>query len=45
MNVEKANRELGYKPIYTIEKLLEDYKNEMQINRFKELRLPKEMEI
>ena len=45
MNVEKAKRELGYKPIYTIEKLLEDYKNEMQINRFKELRLPKEMEI
>ena len=40
MNIEKAKRELGYKPVYTIEKLLEDYKKEMQINRFIELRLP-----
>ncbi len=39
MNVDKAKRELGYNPVYTIEKLLEDYKKEMEINRFKELRL------
>ena len=40
MDVNKAKRELGYQPIYTIKKLLEDYKREMEINRFKELRLP-----
>lgn len=28
MNVDKAKRELGYNPVYTVEKLFEDYKKE-----------------
>lgn len=41
MDISKAKQELGYEPVYTIEKLLEDYKQEMALNRFAELRLPK----
>lgn len=41
MDVTKAREKLGYKPIYTVEKLFEDFRNEMKINRFSELRLPK----
>ena len=39
MNIDKARRELGYRPIYDVKKLFEDYKAEMEINRFKELRI------
>ena len=39
MNINKARRELGYRPIYDVKKLFEDYKAEMEINRFKELRI------
>nr|WP_325191444.1 NAD(P)-dependent oxidoreductase [uncultured Selenomonas sp.] len=38
MNVDKAKRELGYAPVYDVRKLFEDYKNEMELNRFAELR-------
>lgn len=38
MDVENAKRELGYEPQYTCLKLFENYKEEMQIGRFKELR-------
>jgi len=41
MDISKAKKELGYEPVYTVEKLLEDYKQEMAINRFAELRMPK----
>ena len=39
MDIENAKEELGYKPQYDCRKLFEDYKNEMRINRFAELRL------
>jgi UDP-glucose 4-epimerase len=39
MDIENAKRELGYEPLYDCRKLLEDFKNEIEINRFKELRL------
>ena len=39
MNVDKAKRELGYEPLYDVRKLFEDYKNEMELNRFEELRV------
>lgn len=38
MDVSNAINELGYKPKYTVKKLFENYKEEMEINRFKELR-------
>ena len=38
MDVSNAISELGYKPEYDCKKLFEDYKKEMQIDRFKELR-------
>ncbi len=38
MDVTNAKEELGYQPIYTCEKLFLDYKEEMKINRFLELR-------
>ena len=38
MDVENAKKELGYEPKYDCRKLFEDYKAEMKINRFKELR-------
>ncbi len=39
MDVENAKRELGYEPKYNVRALFEDYKKEMEIDRFKELRL------
>lgn len=38
MDIENARKELGYEPKYDCLALLEDYKREMQIDRFKELR-------
>lgn len=38
MDVSNAKEELGYEPQYTVKKLFEDYKKEMELNRFKELR-------
>lgn len=38
MDVENAKEELGYEPKYDCLKLFEDYKREMEIDRFKELR-------
>lgn len=38
MNVTNAKEELGYEPQYDCKKLFEDYKQEMQVNRFRELR-------
>lgn len=38
MDVSNAVRELGYRPEYDCHRLFEDYKQEMQINRFLELR-------
>lgn len=38
MDVENAKKELGYEPKYDCLKLFEDYKKEMEIERFKELR-------
>ena len=37
-DVENAKKELGYEPKYDCLKLFEDYKKEMEIKRFKELR-------
>lgn len=39
MNIENAKKELGYVPQYDCRKLFEDYKSEMEIKRFAELRL------
>lgn len=33
-----AKEELGYEPQYDVEALFRNYKEEMEINRFKELR-------
>ena len=38
MDVENAKTELGYEPLYDCEKLFQDYKEEMKINRFIKLR-------
>ncbi|WP_394863325.1 NAD-dependent epimerase/dehydratase family protein [Paraclostridium bifermentans] len=38
MDVSNAKEELGYEPKYTVKDLFEDYKKEMELNRFKELR-------
>ena len=38
MDITNAKEELGYKPVYDVHKLFEDYKYEEQFNRFKELR-------
>ena len=38
MDVQNAKDELGYEPKYDCKALFEDYKREMEINRFKELR-------
>lgn len=38
MDVQNAKDELGYEPVYDCKKLFEDYKFEMEIDRFKELR-------
>jgi UDP-glucose 4-epimerase len=39
MDIENAKKELGYKPLYDCRKLLEDFREEMKIGRFKDLRL------
>lgn len=39
MDIENAKEELGYIPQYDCRKLFEDYKKEMEIKRFAELRL------
>ncbi|MBQ9232256.1 MAG: NAD(P)-dependent oxidoreductase [Prevotella sp.] len=38
MDVENAKKELGYEPKYDVVALFQNYKEEMEINRFKELR-------
>lgn len=38
MDVTNAKKELGYEPKYDVEALFKNYKEEMEINRFKELR-------
>lgn len=38
MDITNAKIELGYEPLYSCRKLFEDYKYEMGIDRFKELR-------
>lgn len=38
LDITNAKEELGYEPKYGIKELLEDYKAEMKINRFAELR-------
>lgn len=38
MDISNAKEELGYQPVYSCKKLFEDYKNEMELNRFRELR-------
>lgn len=38
MDIENAKTELGYKPVYDCRRLFEDYKSEMEIRRFEELR-------
>ena len=38
MNVDNAKEELGYEPQYDVKKLFEDFKQEMEKNRFLELR-------
>lgn len=38
MDVENAKKELGYEPKYDVEALFQNYKEEMEINRFDELR-------
>lgn len=42
MDVTNAKEELGYEPQYDVYKLFENYKEEMKINRFWELRMPKD---
>ena len=39
MDISNAITDLGYSPKYTCKMLFEDYKKEMQVDRFKELRL------
>lgn len=39
MDVENAKRDLGYEPKYNCLRLFEDYKKEMELDRFKELRI------
>lgn len=39
MNVDNAKEELGYEPKYDVQALFEDYKEEMRIDRFKDLRM------
>ena len=39
MDISNAKKELGYEPQYDFRKLMEDYKKEMELERFKELRV------
>lgn len=38
MDIENAKKELGYEPKYDVEALFRDYKEEMKVDRFLELR-------
>lgn len=38
MDISNAKEELGYEPKYDVRALFEDYKEEMKLDRFKELR-------
>lgn len=38
MDITNAKEELGYQPVYDVHKLFENYKEEMTLNRFLELR-------
>jgi UDP-glucose 4-epimerase len=38
MDIQNAKEELGYEPQYDCLRLFEDYREEMKINRFLELR-------
>ena len=38
MDISNAKEELSYKPVYDVHKLFENYKEEMGIDRFLELR-------
>lgn len=42
LDITNAKEELGYEPKYGIKELLEDYKEEMKVNRFEELRIGKQ---
>lgn len=39
MDIEKAKRDLGYEPKFSCKDLFEDYKKEMELKRFAELRM------
>jgi Nucleoside-diphosphate-sugar epimerases len=39
MDITNAKKELGYEPQYNCRKLFEDFKKEMELNKFKELRI------
>ena len=38
MDVQNAKDELGYEPVYDVVRLFENYKEEMRLDRFAELR-------
>lgn len=38
MDIQNAKDELGYEPVYNVVKLFENFKEEMEVNRFSELR-------
>lgn len=40
MNIDNAKIELGYEPKFGVKELFEEYKKEMEINRFIDLRMP-----
>lgn len=42
MDITNAKKELGYEPVYDVHRLFENYKAEMQLDRFMELRKPVE---
>lgn len=39
MDISNAMKDLGYEPVYTCRKLFENFRDEMKINRFAELRM------
>ena len=38
MDISNAKEELGYEPVYDVHKLFQNYKDEMELDRFIELR-------
>ena len=38
MDITNAREELGYEPVYDVHKLFQNYKEEMALDRFLELR-------